>query len=139
MTNEPILEALAFSLDTDLHVQNVRTTKVTSEAVSSSSSASRLGGQMNMTWSAPSTSTSTELWEPVDYGYHAPKNSKSMLPSAVILGEDVTTKTPCPIVGCEVIAENLSKKEHKDDFLGHLLREHRLVIDDVDDIANLHK
>jgi len=107
--NEPILEALSFSLNEQLEVEKVRL-----EPPQDS----------NPPWGNKP--------KPV-------KNSKHILPSDVILGENLNT--PCLMPGCEYISLSplMKSKASKDEFLGHLLREHQFVIDEVDNIANLHR
>lgn len=108
--NDPILEALNFALETDLHVDEVRV--------------------------IPSTSDPLYSRRPLS----KPKNSKKILPSNLVLGETATTPclfSGCddPTISSCCLAD----KPAKDTFLAHLLTQHHFVIDDVDKIANLHK
>lgn len=131
--NDPILEALSFTLENDF---NILTQSSPSSSTSSFSSTSRTN-LLNAT-DKPSCSNTCKH---DNCSKSTSGNSTQSVKSSIILGEE--EKTMCPFPECtHFTMENIcssGNKKTQGELLSHLLVNHRLVIDNPDEIANLSK
>lgn len=131
--NDPILEALSFTLENDF---NIRTQPSSSSSASSVSKSKT--NVLNSTDCKPSCSNPCSN---DNCTKSASGNSSHSVRSSIILGEE--EKTMCPFPECAYFTmDNIcssGNKKAQGEFLSHLLVEHHLVIDNSDEIANLSK